>query len=135
MREDLNMLGTEYNLAVTCFQVGQILGPIPANLLLTWIPPRILLPGLELLWGVLTIGTTFVSSTHQLYPIRFLIGFLEGSCFVGVQYVLGSWYKRTEIGKRTAIFTCAAYVGTMFSGYMQSAMIAGMNGKSGLAAW
>lgn len=129
------MLGTEYNLAVTCFQVGQILGPIPANLLLTWIPPRILLPGLELLWGVLTIGTTFVSSTHQLYPIRFLIGFLEGSCFVGVQYVLGSWYKRTEIGKRTAIFTCAAYVGTMFSGYMQSAMIAGMNGKSGLAAW
>ncbi|KAH4046803.1 hypothetical protein HBH98_206350 [Parastagonospora nodorum] len=135
MREDLGMMGTEYNLAVTCFQVGQILGPIPANLLLTWVPPRILLPGLELLWGILTIGTTFVTSTHQLYPIRFLIGFLEGSCFVGVQYVLGSWYKRTEIGKRTAIFACAAYVGTMFSGYMQSAMIAGMNGKSGLAAW
>ncbi|KAH7080811.1 MFS general substrate transporter [Paraphoma chrysanthemicola] len=135
MREDLNMRGTDYNLAVTCFQVGQILGPIPANLLLTWIPPRMLLPGLELLWGILTIGTTFVTSTHQLYPIRFLIGFFEGSCFVGVQYVLGSWYKRTEIGKRTAIFACAAYVGTMFSGYMQSAMIAGMNGKSGLAAW
>jgi ACS family pantothenate transporter-like MFS transporter len=94
-----------------------------------------LLPGLELLWGILTIGTTFVTGTHQLYPIRFLIGFCEGSCFVGVQYVLGSWYKRTEIGKRTAIFACAAYVGTMFSGYMQSAMIAGMNGRSGLAAW
>ena len=27
MREDLGMLGTEYNLAVTCFQIGQILGP------------------------------------------------------------------------------------------------------------
>ncbi|OAG05742.1 MFS general substrate transporter [Paraphaeosphaeria sporulosa] len=135
MREDLNMLGTEYNLAVTCFQVGQILGPIPANLLLTWIPPRMLLPGLELAWAVLTIGTTFVTSTHQLYPIRFLIGFLEGSCFVGVQYVLGSWYKKTEIGKRTAIFACAAYVGTMISGYMQSAMIAGMNGRNGLEAW
>jgi ACS family pantothenate transporter-like MFS transporter len=94
-----------------------------------------LLPGLEIVWGILTIGTTFVTSTHQLYPIRFLIGFMEGSCFVGIQYVLGSWYKKTEIGKRTAIFACAAYVGTMFSGYMQSAMIAGMNGRSGLAAW
>jgi ACS family pantothenate transporter-like MFS transporter len=38
-----------------------------------------LLPGLELLWGILTIGTTFVTGTHQLYPIRFLIGFCEGS--------------------------------------------------------
>jgi hypothetical protein len=43
-------------------------------------------------------------STHshlfyvKLYPIRFFVGFLEGSCFVGVQYILGSWYKKTELG-------------------------------------
>lgn len=116
MKEDLSMFGTELNLATTCFQVGQILGPIPANLLLTWIPPRILLPGLELLWGILTIATFAVTNVNQLYPIRFFIGFLEGSCFVGIQYVLGSWYKRTEIGKRTAIFATAAYIATMVSG-------------------
>ncbi|ORY68561.1 MFS general substrate transporter [Pseudomassariella vexata] len=135
MKEDLGMFGTEYNLATTCFQVGQILGPIPANLLLTWIPPRILLPGLELLWAALTIATYKVSTVDQLYAIRFCVGFLEGSCFVGVQYVLGSWYKRTEIGKRTAIFACAAYVGTMISGYLQSAVLAGLNGTNGIAAW
>jgi hypothetical protein len=49
--------------------------------------------------------------------------------------LLGSWYKKTELGKRTAIFACAAYVGTMISGYMQSAMIAGMDGTNGLEAW
>ncbi|KXJ91513.1 MFS general substrate transporter [Microdochium bolleyi] len=135
MREDLSMFGTELNLATTCFQVGQILGPIPANLLLTWIPPRMLLPGLELLWGLLTIGTYAVTSVNQLYPIRFFIGFLEGSCFVGVQYVLGSWYKKSEIGKRAAIFATAAYVGTMISGYLQSALLATMNGRHGLTAW
>lgn len=153
MKEDLSMFGTEYNLAMTCFSVGQIIGPIPANLLLTWIPPRILLPGLEFLWAILTIGTYAVTdvrqvsrvqapfarrpfaNTDQLYPIRFFVGFLEGSCFVGIQYVLGSWYKRTEIGKRTAIFACAAYVGTMISGYLQSAVLAGLNGANGLAAW
>ncbi|KAK8875041.1 MFS general substrate transporter [Apiospora arundinis] len=131
MREDLAMLGTEFNLAQTCFAVGQILGPIPANLLLTWIPPRFLLPGLELVWGVLTIGTYAITNMNQLYPIRFIIGFLEGSCFVGIQYVLGSWYKRTELGKRTAIFACAAYVGTMIS----SAVLASLDGKNGISAW
>lgn len=179
MREDLAMYGNQFNLASTCFSVGQILGPIPANILLTWIPPRFLLPGLELLWAGLTIGTyavqdvnqvctcgSLIYSTYppylsrymytiicikrkeridnnnnnnhnqnQLYPIRFFVGFLEGSTFVGIQYVLGSWYKRTELGKRTAIFACAAYVGTMISGYLQSAVLAGLNGTHGLAAW
>ncbi|KUJ19735.1 MFS general substrate transporter [Mollisia scopiformis] len=135
MKEDLKMYGTQYNLAVTCFQVGTILGGIPSNLLLTWVPPRILLPGCELLWAILTIFTYRVESYTQLYPIRFFVGFLEGSSFVGIQYVLGSWYKRNELGKRTAIFSCAAYVGTMISGYLQSAVLAGLNGKHGIAAW
>lgn len=90
-----------------------MLMPVPANLMLSRIRPRILLPGLELVWGIFTIGTFAVTSPSQLYPIRFIVGFLEGSCFVGIQYCLGSWYKKTEIGKRTAIFACSAYVGTM----------------------
>jgi ACS family pantothenate transporter-like MFS transporter len=70
-----------------------------------------------------------------LYPIRFFVGFLEGSSFVGIQYVLGSWYKKNKLGKRTAIFSCAAYVGTMISGYLQSAVLAGLNGKHVITAW
>ncbi|KAK6084032.1 Pantothenate transporter liz1-like protein 13 [Seiridium cupressi] len=116
MKEDLSMLGTEYNLAVTCFSVGQIIG-------------------LELVWAVLTIGTYAVRDVNQLYPLRFFIGFLEGSCFVGMQYVLGSWYKKSELGKRTAIFACAAYVGTMISGYLQSAALATLDGRHGIAGW
>lgn len=66
MREDLQMYGNQYNLAATCFSVGQILGPIPANILLTWIPPRFLLPGLELIWAGLTIGTYAVKDVNQV---------------------------------------------------------------------
>lgn len=66
MKEDLAMYGTEYNLASTCFSVGQILGPIPANVLLTWVPPRFLLPGLELVWAALTIGTYAVKNVNQV---------------------------------------------------------------------
>lgn len=70
MQQDLAMVGTEFNLASTCFSVGQILGAIPANILLTWIPPRILLPGLELIWAVLTISTYAVTSVNQVSPTQ-----------------------------------------------------------------
>lgn len=66
MKEDLKMYGTQYNLAVTCFQVGTIIGGIPSNLLLTWVPPRILLPGCELLWAILTVATFKVTSYNQV---------------------------------------------------------------------
>lgn len=66
MKEDLSMYGTQYNIAATYFQIGAILGGIPTNLLLTWIPPRFLLPGLELIWAVLTICTFRVKSYDQV---------------------------------------------------------------------
>ncbi|KAI0482282.1 MFS general substrate transporter [Xylariaceae sp. FL0804] len=135
MQQDLKMFDNQYNLAQTCFNIGSIIGPIPSNILLTFIPPRLFLPGMELIWGLVTIGTYAVKDVNQLYPLRFVVGFLEGSSFTGMQYILGSWYKKTEIGKRTAIFSCAAYVGTMISGYIQSGVLASLDGHGGLPAW
>lgn len=135
MKEDLDMYGNELNLATTLFNIGSILGGIPSNLLITYVPPRYILPGCELLWGIITVFTYKVTTAQQLYPLRFFLGLLEGTSFVGIQYVLGSWYKKTELGKRTAIFACSAYVGTAFGGYIFSGVYASMNGSGGLAAW
>jgi hypothetical protein len=66
MKEDLGMYGKEFNYATTCFQVGTIIGGIPANLLLTRVPPRFLLPGCELIWAILTICTYKVTSYNQV---------------------------------------------------------------------
>ena len=96
---------------------------------------RYVLPGCEIAWGLITVGTYAVKSSKQLYYLHFFLGLLEGTSFVGIQYVLGSWYKSTEIGKRTAIFSCSAYVGTAFGGYIFSAVLAGMNGYKGMPAW
>ena len=57
MKEDLDMYGNEFNLATTLFNIGAILGGIPSNLLITYVPPRYILPGCELLWGIITIFT------------------------------------------------------------------------------
>jgi ACS family pantothenate transporter-like MFS transporter len=76
-----------------------------------------------------------VKSTTQLCVVRFFLGLAEASTYAGTMYVIGSWYKPLEIGKRTAIFSAAGMVGTMFAGVMMAAIYKGMNGMAKLAGW
>ena len=73
-------------------------------------------------WGFFTLGNAFVTNTKQLFVIRFFQACMESATFVGTHYVLGSWYKFEELGKRTAIFISAGIAGTMFSGILQGAV-------------
>ncbi|KAK5173183.1 uncharacterized protein LTR77_003305 [Saxophila tyrrhenica] len=136
--EDLGFQGTQLNQINTIFYGGYLLGQIPNNLILQKVPPRIWLPTTCLCWGLLTLGTGFVHHPWEIMVIRFFQGFFEASCFVGVQWILGSWYKPSEIGKRTAIFrykTSSGLAGTMFSGFLQGAIYTNLDGNSGLAGW
>ena len=74
-------------------------------------------------------------SVTQLCVIRFFLGLAEASTYSGAMYILGSWYKPLEIGKRTAIFSAAGMAGTMFAGVMMAAIYKGMNGMGNLAGW
>lgn len=59
----------------------------------------------------------------------------ESSTFVGTHYILGSWYKPSELGKRSAIFTSSGLVGTLFSGVLQAAVYRHLNGNAGRSGW
>lgn len=135
MQQDLGFKGTQLNQINTFFYGGYLLGQVPNNLILQKLSPRIWLPTTCLVWGLLTLGTGFVHHPWEIMVIRFFQGFFEASCFVGVQWILGSWYKPDEIGKRTAIFTSSGLAGTLFSGVMQGAIYKNLNGKSGLEGW
>ena len=135
MKEDLNFHGTQLNQINTIFYGGYLLGQIPNNLILQKVAPRFWLPFTCFAWGLLTLGTAFVHHPWQIMVIRFFQGVVEASCFVGVQWILGSWYKPHEIGKRTAIFTSSGLAGTLFSGIMQGAIYRNLDGASGFAGW
>ncbi|KAM0704936.1 hypothetical protein Q7P35_007723 [Cladosporium inversicolor] len=134
-REDLNFKGTQLNQINTIFYGGYLLGQIPNNLILQKVRPGIWLPTTCMAWGLLTLGTAFVHHPWQIMVIRFFQGIFEASCFVGVQWILGSWYKPEEIGKRTAIFTSSGLIGTLFSGIMQGAIHKSLDGAAGFAGW
>jgi MFS family permease len=71
----------------------------------------------------------------QLAAVRFFQGMMEASVYGGTIYVMGSWYKPSEIATRTAIFTAVGQVGSMCAGLMMTAMHKTMEGKGGLRGW
>ncbi|KAK0468438.1 MFS general substrate transporter [Desarmillaria tabescens] len=135
MKEELHMYGTEYNKINTIFTCGYIVGMIPNNLMLQIVPPRIWFPCMQILWGVLTFCTSAVHNVQSIYAIRFFQAMAESSTFVGTHYILGSWYKSGELGKRSGIFTSSGLAGTLFSGVLQGAVYKHLNGYAGRSGW
>ncbi|WVQ82939.1 hypothetical protein IAT38_005075 [Cryptococcus sp. DSM 104549] len=135
MKEDLGMYGNELVTATSIWTVGYVIGQIPANLLLTRIEPRWVIPSLELGWGIATLGSYAVKSYKSLYALRFLVGLFESGFYPGMHYMLGSWYTPKEIGKRAMIFWLAGSLGQMFSGILQAAASKNLHGVGGLEGW
>ncbi|KAI4603769.1 hypothetical protein KJ359_003589 [Pestalotiopsis sp. 9143b] len=135
MKEDLGMYSNELVTSTSIWTVGYVIGQIPSNLLLTRISPRWVIPALEVGWGIATICTASVQSYKALYALRFLVGLFESGFYPGIHYLIGSWYTPREIGKRAMIFWLAGSVGTLFSGFLQSAAYSNLNGVHGYAGW
>ncbi|KAI0693818.1 MFS general substrate transporter [Cytidiella melzeri] len=135
MQEELRMVGNQYNKINTIFTCGYIVGMIPNNLMLQVVSPRVWLPTMQIVWGVLTMCTSAVGNVQQIYAIRFFQGITESSTFVGTHYILGAWYKTGELGKRSGIFTSSGLAGTLFSGVLQAAVYQHLNGHAGRSGW
>ncbi|KIJ05816.1 hypothetical protein PAXINDRAFT_103622 [Paxillus involutus ATCC 200175] len=135
MKQELNMQGNDFNKINTIFTCGYIVGMIPNNLMLQVAPARIWFPLMQIVWGVLTFCSSAVQNVQQLYAIRFFQGMSEASTFVGTHYILGSWYKPGELGKRSGIFTSSGLAGTLFSGVLQAAVYQHLGGVGGRSGW
>jgi sugar phosphate permease len=51
-----------------------------------------------------------------------------------MQYIIGSWYRREELAKRSCIFHTSGAIATMFSGYLMAGVYR-LDGKGGLKGW
>ncbi|KAL7422611.1 hypothetical protein Q5752_003259 [Cryptotrichosporon argae] len=147
MKEDLNMYGNQYNTVAACWSVGYVIGQIPGNILLNRVPPHRcvtacqLLPDasmifcLEIGWTIMTLCTTWVKNWHQLCFIRFMVGLFESAYYPGLLFIIGSWYTKRELGKRSNFFQAATALGTLVAGVMQAGIYKTLNGVDGRAGW
>lgn len=111
---------------------GFIVGQIPLTMLATKLPINLYLPIMDSLWAVFTLVMFNITNYRQLYALRFCFGLLGSFFFPTVQYILGSWYTKSEITKRSAFF-CASQIDSMSGEYIQAAAYNSLNGVGGIA--
>jgi MFS family permease len=123
MKDFYGMHGNNYNTMVTLWTVGYIIGQIPSNLILHRISARVYLASLELIWAILTVLCVVPKSLGGMYALRFFIGLTESGYFPGLEYLIGSWYSKTELSKRATFFGCAGTAAGLVSGPLQQRIL------------
>lgn len=124
----------------------------PGTILCRKIGPRVFLSLLAFCWGCVTIGHGFAQHWTQLIALRLVLGLFEvrhvprpgryenirlreqAAFFPGVVFLLSTWYKRYEMGKRYAFFYLIGVVATAFGGIMAYGLMQ-MDGLSGYRGW
>lgn len=84
LQTDLKISDTEYQTALTITYIPYILAELPSNLILNRIGPRILLPTICILFGLVSSLQSQVYNYAGLLACRFFLGFVEGGLFPGI---------------------------------------------------
>ncbi|GMK56128.1 hypothetical protein CspeluHIS016_0211840 [Cutaneotrichosporon spelunceum] len=135
MKEEINIVGNQYNYFTTLFNVGYVLVIYPSCIAVSHFGPHYWLPSAELIWGVLTCVLSLAQNYKHVYALRFFIGFAEGTAWPGYITVMSQWYMPKEVALRMGFFTVAQSLGSMFAGVMQGALSTTMDGTLGRSGW
>ncbi|TBU48995.1 MFS general substrate transporter [Dichomitus squalens] len=133
---DLHLQGQEFATLLSILYVGYILMQIPSNMLLNHIgKPSLYLPACMIVWGTISILTGITNNFVGALLTRFFLGFVEAAFFPGALFLLSKWYKRSELGTRTALLYCGNIISNAFGALIASGILDNMNGDLGRAAW
>ncbi|KAJ4299483.1 MFS transporter (Seo1) [Kalmusia sp. IMI 367209] len=135
MKEELGFYGNQLVQLQTLFTVATVVCQLPFAYLFTRVPLHILLPSMELSWGVFNLLQYRANSFGELVAYRFMVGVFESAFFPAVQFVLGSWYRGDEIARRGAFFYVGQTVGAMSTGLLTGSIATTFGGRHGLSGW
>lgn len=135
MKEDLGLDKDQLSWMNTYFNIGVIIGSIPSTMLISYIRPRIYLPLMDLLWSLCVLFVYKCNRVEPIYALRFLMGLFESSANPSVHFLIGHWYKKSEILRRSAYFVISGVIGQAISGFIQGGLYQNMDGVRGIAAW
>ncbi|GKZ33835.1 hypothetical protein AbraIFM66950_003919 [Aspergillus brasiliensis] len=134
MATDIHMSGDQYLTGLTLYFIGYVLFEVPCNIVLKKTTPRIWLPTLTLVWGVVATLLGVVQNYAGYLTSRTALGIAESGLFPGVVFYLSMWYKRNEQHYRVALFFSAASLAGAFGGILAWG-IAHMDGVGGYSGW
>ncbi|KAF2233046.1 MFS general substrate transporter [Viridothelium virens] len=131
---DLHMTGNQYLTSLTLFFIGYVLFEVPWNVALKRTTPKIWLPTITLVWGIIATLMGVSQNLAGFFVVRFFLGATEGGLFPGVVFYLSMWYKRAERQFRVSLFFSAASLAGAFGGILAYG-IGFMKGVGGYNGW
>ncbi|KAJ5297249.1 Cysteine desulfurase [Penicillium atrosanguineum] len=135
METDLKLNSNDYSIALVVFFVGYVAFEVPSNLILGRTRPSLFLPGIMVIWGLLTCLMAVIKDFKHLIVLRVIIGCVEAGFAPGVLLVLSSWYKRTEQSKRFGVYISAAILSGAFGGLLAAVIVDKLEGAYGIRGW
>jgi len=134
MNKELAITSAQYGLLSGIFFLAYALFEIPSNLLLHRIGARIWMARILITWGAVAALTGFVSTVHQLYSMRFLLGLAEAGYFPGILLYLTYWFPQREQARAIALLLTGFPV-TIILGAPVSGLILDHVHWLGLSSW
>ncbi|SDO93817.1 MFS transporter [Pseudomonas jinjuensis] len=135
MGEDIALTDAAYGIGVGAFYLAYILFEIPSNLYMQRVGARVTLTRIMVLWGLVTVGTAFVTTPNQLIAARFLLGIAEAGFFPGVILYLTYWFPSELRGRITAVFLMSGTVAGIVTGPLAGTIMTHLHGVLGMKDW
>ncbi|KAJ3824581.1 sugar transporter [Lentinula raphanica] len=134
--EDLRLEGSQYATCLGIVYVGYLLTQVPSNICLEYIGrPSLYLSSCMLLWGFVSMLTGAARGFYDALIARFCLGFVEAAFFPGALLLISKWYKRDEIGQRTAYLANGLLIANATGSLLASGILKVMDNAHGIAAW
>src|SRR6185295_16263699 len=94
MNKDIGLSAAAFGLGAALFFVAYVLFEIPSNLALERFGARRWIARIMISWGLVGIGSAFVTGAVSFSAARFLLGAAEAGFFPGVILYLTYWFPK-----------------------------------------
>ncbi|KAF7615635.1 putative MFS transporter [Aspergillus flavus] len=134
LEDDLNITGRQYDIGLAVFYLTYICSELPSNLIMKKASPKIWLPWLSIVWGVITMCLGFVRNFAGFVAVRAILGVAEGGLLPGMVLYLSFFYRRGDLALRIGLFYTAASLSGAFGGLLARGL-AEIGPRGGLEGW
>jgi MFS transporter, ACS family, tartrate transporter len=134
MNRELGLTAQEFGLGAGLFFIGYFLFEIPSNLIMQRVGARVWIARIMITWGLISMGTAFVTGPKSFAAARFLLGLAEAGFTPGIYLYFTHWFPGKWRAKITAAFLVGIPVANMIGSPISGALLQ-LGGLHGLRSW
>jgi sugar phosphate permease len=134
MNKDLGLSAAAFGVGGGLFFVAYVLFEVPSNLAMERFGARLWIARIMITWGLVGIGSAFVTGAVSFSVARFLMGAAEAGFFPGVILYLTYWFPKAYRARIVATFMVAIPLSSFLGSPLSAALLA-LDGMAGLHGW